>query len=108
MRKSTATTISCTILIPKELRSLGIKVVFLPAYCPFFNPIEIMFGWIKKRFLRYYIQNSKRNLTVVISEIMNEFQTTDFSNIYKKCGYTASGFNAGTAFNQDITEFGYS
>jgi DDE superfamily endonuclease len=26
----------------------GIYVIFLPAYCPFFNPIEIMFGLVKR------------------------------------------------------------
>lgn len=30
------------------LRSLGIVPIFLPAYCPMFNPIEFVFGMIKK------------------------------------------------------------
>lgn len=29
------------------LRSVGIVPILLPAYCPFFNPIEYMFGYIK-------------------------------------------------------------
>lgn len=30
------------------LRSLGIIPIFLPAYCPFFNPIELVFGYMKR------------------------------------------------------------
>ncbi|EEY63495.1 uncharacterized protein PITG_15845 [Phytophthora infestans T30-4] len=26
---------------------------FLPAYCPFFNPIEFLFGFVKKAFMRH-------------------------------------------------------
>ena len=29
------------------LRSVGVKVIFLPPYCPFFNPIEYLFGYLK-------------------------------------------------------------
>eukprot|EP00644_Phytophthora_capsici_P006574 jgi/Phyca11/118488/e_gw1.36.361.1 len=32
------------------LRGIGVVPIFLPAYCPFFNPIEYLFGYVKKRF----------------------------------------------------------
>ncbi|KAG6944723.1 hypothetical protein JG688_00016942 [Phytophthora aleatoria] len=32
------------------VRSIGIVPIFLPAYCPFVNPIEFMFGYIKQSF----------------------------------------------------------
>ncbi|ORY45856.1 hypothetical protein BCR33DRAFT_678677, partial [Rhizoclosmatium globosum] len=35
-----------------HLRMLGVIPIFLPAYCPFFNPIEMVFGMIKKRLRR--------------------------------------------------------
>lgn len=34
------------------LRSIGVVPIFLPAYCPFFNPIEFLFGYIKQSFQR--------------------------------------------------------
>ncbi|KAK1929640.1 hypothetical protein P3T76_014857 [Phytophthora citrophthora] len=44
------------------LRSLGIIIpIFLPAYCPFYNPIEYLFGLIKKAFKRQYVEGSKEN-----------------------------------------------
>jgi DDE superfamily endonuclease len=30
-----------------SLRASGIMVIFLPAYCPFYNPIEVLFGLVK-------------------------------------------------------------
>ena len=38
------------------LRSLGVYTIYLPAYCPFYNPIEIVFGTIKLNFQRNYIE----------------------------------------------------
>jgi hypothetical protein len=40
------------------LRSLGIIPIFLPAYCPFFNPIEYFFGFVKKKLRRTYVESS--------------------------------------------------
>ena len=37
--------IHCHPNIVYYLRSLGIWPIFLPAYCPFFNPIEVFFPW---------------------------------------------------------------
>lgn len=40
--------IHCHPSIIRYLRSLGILPIFLPPYTPFFNPIEIIFGVVKK------------------------------------------------------------
>lgn len=44
--------IHCDSKFTSYLRSLGIYPIFLPAYCPFFNPIEIVFGLVKKSLQR--------------------------------------------------------
>ncbi|KAH9128017.1 hypothetical protein AeMF1_001760 [Aphanomyces euteiches] len=46
--------IHCHEDIVYSLRSVGIVPIFLPAYCPFFNPIEYVFGLVKKAFRRHY------------------------------------------------------
>lgn len=55
------------------LRSLGIIVIFLPAYCPFFNPIEIVFGLMKRDLAVKYIENSKIDIKMFIGEVVNHF-----------------------------------
>ena len=36
--------IHCDAGIVHYLRSIGMVPIFLPAYCPFFNPVEVLFG----------------------------------------------------------------
>lgn len=40
--------IHCHAPIVRYLRSIGIIPIFLPPYTPFFNPIEVLFGIVKK------------------------------------------------------------
>lgn len=49
--------IHCDRHIVKYLRIIGILPIFLPAYCPFFNPLEVVFGLIKKDLQRQHRQN---------------------------------------------------
>lgn len=91
------------------LRSLGIIVIFLPAYCPFFNPIEIVFGLMKRELEVNYIENTKIDIRMFIGEAVNVFTNKNLQNIFKKCGYLAPGrFDPSTAFNGDIDEMGFS
>lgn len=55
--------IHCDPSIIYFLRSMGIFPIFLPAYCPFFNPIELIFGLIKKKLKRMYKENDKKTAT---------------------------------------------
>jgi transposase len=89
------------------LRSMGIVVIFLPAYCPFFNPIEIFFGVVKKRMRKFYEENSKKDFLISISEILNSFLNFSFENIFRKCGYTNMGFNPSVGLNQELKKFGF-
>ncbi|XP_058820531.1 uncharacterized protein LOC131682793 [Topomyia yanbarensis] len=56
--------IHCDANIIRYLRSIGILPIFLPAYCPFFNPIEIVFGLIKKR-----MQRTRQENTPIMSDV---------------------------------------
>ena len=85
-----------------RLRSLGIVPLFLPAYCPFFNPIEVFFGLVKQKMRKRYLENSKKDLVLVISEVMDEFLLFDLQPIFKHCGYSGSGFNPGVALEKDL------
>lgn len=91
------------------LRSLGIIPIFLPAYCPFYNKIEIIFGLMKRDLEAIYIENSNVDIRMFIGEIANKFTNKNFKNIFRKCGYLPSGkFDASLAFSMDLNEFGYS
>lgn len=91
------------------LRSLGIIVIFLPAYCPFFNPIEIVFGLMKRELAAKYIENSKVDIRMFIGEAVNTFSNKNLKNIFRKCGYLAPGkFDQSLAFDADFNAMGYS
>ncbi|KAJ0391453.1 hypothetical protein ATCC90586_011837 [Pythium insidiosum] len=77
--------------IVNYLRALGIVPIFLPAYCPFFNPIEFMFGYIKKAFLRYYEENRSRDLLPFVASIFNRFEEFDMSKVFTHCGWAVNG-----------------
>jgi hypothetical protein len=79
----------------------------LPAYCPFFNPIELVFGMVKRKMDRRYDGSSKIDLVVAIAEVMNTFVNHSFDSIFRKCGYSSTGFNAGVAFQVKLSELGY-
>ena len=101
--------IHCDSKIIYYLRSLGIYVLYLPAYCPFFNPIEIMFGVIKSHLQRSYVENcSLREMKIFLASTFNNFRLQNMTIIFKKCGYVGPGlFDPGQAFSQDIRNFGF-
>lgn len=90
------------------LRSLGIIVIFLPAYCPFFNPIELVFGLMKREMTKNYIENSKLDLKMFIGETVNNFSNKDFINIFKKCGYLRNGkFDPSNGYTMNLEDMGF-
>lgn len=83
--------IHCCDQIINYLRSLGVFPIFLPAYCPFFNPIEIVFGLCKRRTQAVYQEGGKQDIKLVVAEVMSSFREHDLSNLFRKCGYLRSG-----------------
>ncbi|POM61889.1 hypothetical protein PHPALM_29028 [Phytophthora palmivora] len=62
------------------LRSIGIVPIFLPAYCPFFNPIEFMFGYIK-----HYNESSGNNVLPFVVETFERHVGFDMSKVFDHC-----------------------
>lgn len=94
--------IHCHPDITYYLRSCGIVPLFLPAYCPFYNPIEIMFGLVKKRMQRHYAEGhvSDSALSLFVASEMAQFRDFDMRNLYRKCGYdSAKRFDPGHGFS---------
>lgn len=83
--------IHCDDNIIKYLRSLGILPIFLPAYCPMYNPIEIVFGLIKRDMKRTYTESDKTPMSVVVGSTLTRFSYYDCTKIFTKCGYHQGG-----------------
>ncbi|KAH9137233.1 hypothetical protein LEN26_005835 [Aphanomyces euteiches] len=83
--------IHCHCDIVYFLRSVGLVVIFLPPYCPFFHPIEYAFGLMKKRMKSQYKEGSKRSLDLFIADVLDEFTQFDMSSIYEHCGWSLAG-----------------
>ena len=81
--------IHCHRDITHYLRSTGIVPVFLPAYCPFYNPIELVFGQVKRRSQQMYQETKVDNckISYVAAQVFNSFKSTSFIGLYRKCGY---------------------
>lgn len=70
----------------KRFSRKGIRIVYLPPYCPELNPIENM--WSKmKSFLRKVGARTKETLYNAISEALWEVTTLDRVGWFKGCGY---------------------
>ena len=79
--------------ISRAFRRRGIIPLFLPAYCPFFNPIEVFFSWVKTRMRELYPENKFNNakdLAGFVMDIMKSFNSADFEPIFDHCGYENS------------------
>ncbi|OWY99519.1 Serine/threonine-protein kinase [Phytophthora megakarya] len=68
-------------------RSVEVVPIFLPAYCPFFNPIEFLFGYVKRSFQRHYAESSGRNLLPFIVQTFRRFTNFNMRNVFEHCGW---------------------
>lgn len=100
--------IHCSSQLIVYLRSLGIIPIFLPAYCAFFNPIELIFGLVKRQLKKDYGSTGSRNLVLKVSEVLNSFMEKNCRAIFKKCGYGANGsFDPSTNYENDLSKGGF-
>lgn len=100
--------IHCDANIVVYLRSLGIIPIFLPAYAPFYNPIEIVFGLMKRFLKEIYLENSKENANFYIAKAIKKFTNKDMLPLYRKCGYLYNyRFDPSVGFQQKLGEFGF-
>lgn len=99
--------IHCHPAIVRYLRSIGIFPIFLPPYTPFFNPIEIVFGIMKKH-LKKTFANSTENMEIQVNNELTNMRNFNCTSIFKSCGYVASGiFDPSVAQEQDLSQFGF-
>uniref|UniRef100_A0A336LR40 CSON010010 protein n=1 Tax=Culicoides sonorensis TaxID=179676 RepID=A0A336LR40_CULSO len=90
------------------LRSLGLYVLFLPAYSPYFNPIEILFGIMKQHLKSSYVENTKQDPKVILGKVIKQLSKKNLSDIFRKCGYGENGiFNPGVGVSQDLDWYGF-
>lgn len=81
--------IHCDANIIRYFRSIGIIPIFLPAYCPFFNPIEFVFGQIKQHLRRTH--QEKGSILKEVCIAMNAFKVYECKNTFENCGYLPGG-----------------
>lgn len=99
--------IHCDANIISYLRSLGIVPIFLPPYCPMYNPIEILFGLCKKNMKRNY-EESTKNLEVFVATTMLKFRNFNATKVFRKCGYAPNGtFDPTVMDKQPLHKLGF-
>lgn len=99
--------IHCHPAIVRYLRSIGIIPIFLPAYTPFYNPIEIVFGIVKKH-LKKTFAKSTENMELQVNAEFNRMRNFGCTSIFKKCGYVMSGiFDPTVAQDQDPADYDF-
>ncbi|OWZ11663.1 Serine/threonine-protein kinase [Phytophthora megakarya] len=74
------------------LRSVGVTPILLPVYCPFFNPIEFLFGYVKCSFQHHYAESSKRDLFPFAIQTFRRFEGFDRGNVFAHCGWKHQGY----------------
>lgn len=99
--------IHCHPSIIRYFRSIGIIPIFLPAYTPFFNPIEYVFGYVKEH-LKRKSAGSRNDMEILVIEEFTEMKAFPCTKIFKKCGYVMNGtFDPAIAYHQDTKDFGF-
>ncbi|KAF0706667.1 hypothetical protein AaE_014003 [Aphanomyces astaci] len=83
--------IHCHPEIVHYLRSVGVVPIFLPAYCPFFNPIEFLFGYVKKAFQRHYVESSGSDLLPFVVQTFRRFEKFGMDKVFETCGWMRQG-----------------
>eukprot|EP00734_Pompholyxophrys_sp_LG126_P000549 Pompholyxophrys_sp_v1_NODE_279_length_872_cov_3.537332.p1 type:complete len:245 gc:universal NODE_279_length_872_cov_3.537332:785-51(-) len=87
--------------ITEYMRGMGLFLIFLPAYCPFYTAVEIVFGLIKRRCRALYSPSHYGSEQLIMLRVFGEFVNFDASQLFKRCGYSCSGtFNPNT--NHDL------
>ena len=63
------------------------RLVFLPAYSPDLNPIELVFAKTKQ-LLRSLACRTREALWNAMQSVLNQVTPSDAANCFKHCGYT--------------------
>ncbi|KAG6946652.1 hypothetical protein JG687_00016587 [Phytophthora cactorum] len=72
------------------------------AYLPIFNPIEYMFGYVKKAFQRSYGEFSGRDLMPFVMQTFRKFESFNMAGVFEHCGWMVQGlFNPGPQVSKE-------
>lgn len=74
-------------LVLDTLDECGIKYLFLPTYSPDFNPIELMWSWIKS-ILKKCKARTYEKLEEAIRFALDSVKSDFIANWFKHCGYS--------------------
>ncbi len=69
------------------IEDAGARLVFLPAYSPDLNPIELVFAKVKQ-LLRSMACRTRDALWEAMQAVLDQVTPSDAINCYKHCGYT--------------------
>ncbi len=69
------------------IEEAGARLVFLPAYSPDLNPIEMIFSKIKQ-LLRSMACRTRDALWKAMQSVLDQVTPADAANCYRHCGYT--------------------
>jgi len=69
------------------IRQAGAEVLFLPAYSPDLNPIEMMWSKVKN-FLRAFEARTEEQLLTAIGQALAQITSQDALNWFAHCGYS--------------------
>jgi transposase len=72
--------------VRQAIRAAGASVLYLPSYCPDFNPIEQLFAKLKE-LLRKAAARTKEALWDAIGRHLDDFTPEECRNYLAHCGY---------------------
>lgn len=93
--------------VPSHSVPFLVQVLFLPAYCPFFNPIEFMFSAIKARMRRHYKEGAVpfSQLNRFVAAILKDMCKMSMRGYFEACGYgVANSFDSSRGWSNDIID----
>lgn len=73
--------------IRELIENAGARLVFLPAYSPDLNPIELIFAKVKQ-LLRSLACRTRDALWTAMQSVLDRVTPADAANCYQHCGYT--------------------
>ena len=76
--------------VAKQIAAAGAQVLYLPAYSPDLNPIEMAFSKIKQ-LLRSLACRDQNTLWQSIQPVLDKITCADAQGFFRHCGYTLQG-----------------
>ena len=73
----------------RAVEAVGARLLFLPAYSPDFNPIELAFAKIKAQ-LRSAAQRTQEDLLTATTQAIDAISAADAQGFYAHCGFPLS------------------